>query len=72
MLSERAERTKPVRRLARMEILTEIGVCPAPGCGDEFTPRYSEQAFCSNACRQAAHRERHRQSKTFHGERNAG
>lgn len=48
------EREEPVRRIKRVEALVEVAVCPARGCWVEFTPKRSDQTFCSNACRQRA------------------
>lgn len=71
MASSVTDPTRPVRRFKRVEVMREVAICPARGCGKEFDAKRSDQVFCSNACRQIAHRDRHdHQRVEFHEERN--
>ena len=47
------------RRNARRRVVHQPRLCD--GCGESFTPTRSDARFCSNACRQRAYRERHRE-----------
>lgn len=50
----------PVRQLRQciIEVMREVGICPAPGCEREFWPSRDDQVYCSHACRKAAQRDR--------------
>jgi hypothetical protein len=53
----RAKRRKQAeRRRERKRMMTRP--IPCPGCGDPFKPSRKDARYCSNVCRQRAHRER--------------
>lgn len=56
---------EPRRERRTITIETEVRFCPV--CDRELQGR-SDKVYCGEACKQAAHRERH--PKQFHEERN--
>lgn len=58
------QRQRYARRKSLRRYRTPPTVCA--GCGKQFNPGRKDARFCSNACRQRAHRERVTAAQTYH------